>query len=92
MRLKTEIQADYEEIVSYEWHSAGFVKVLIGYGSIDDDNNFKLNSGMPFESILIQGHDYIDLMAEDGIKPANMFRKDDLWPRIDSIRARPKNV
>lgn len=85
---KREIILDQDEdIVAYEHNlSGGFVRALVGFGTKMPDGSFMPSDGQNYENIIIQGQDYVDLMAETETKPANVFRREDLWVYVDIAR------
>ncbi|MBA3756294.1 MAG: hypothetical protein H0X02_08755 [Nitrosomonas sp.] len=86
-RKREVILDEDEDIVAYEHNLAGgFVRALVGYGTKMPDGSFIPSDGQNFENIIIQGPDYVDLMAETETKPANVFRRDDLWVYVDIAR------
>lgn len=79
----------YEDIISYECNYPGkFVKVLIGSGTLNAEGIFVPYENQNYEYIMIDFDNYDILMAAKGTKPANVFRKEDLWPFVDSHRAK----
>lgn len=85
---KREIILDEDEdIVAYEHNLTGnFVRALVGYGTKMPDGSFIPSDGQNFENVIIQGPDYLQLMAATETKPANVFRRDDLWAYVDIAR------
>ncbi len=90
MRIKpVNIAVPYEDIVSYECNYPGkFVKVLVGTGTLNESGEFTPDSNQNYEPIIIDFLDYEELMAETENKPANVFRKEDLWTYVDKDRLR----
>lgn len=90
---KIKVQTTKEDIVSYEHHIlAKLVRVHVGIGDASVDGAFVEVPGQSYEPVDIRDKRYAELMAEvkdkDGkvIKPAGVFRKDDLWAQIDKLR------
>ena len=89
---KIKVQTSKEEIVSYEHHIlAKLVRVHIAIGDADAEGRFVEITGQSYEPVDIRDNRYQELMAEvkkDGkvVKPAGVFRKDDLWAQIDKLR------
>ena len=78
-----------EDIVSYEHSLSGkLVHVLVGIGKSIPGGGFIVSESQNYENFLIQGDDYDSLMAATQTKPQGVFRKDDLWPYIDSERSK----
>lgn len=91
-RKRAVIVDQDEDIISYEHNlNSGFVRVMVGIGTTQPDGSFVAASNQTYETIMIQDADYIDLMTSKGDKPANNFRRTDLWQYVDSKRAK-KNV
>ena len=71
------------------------VAAAYGVGSFDNDGVFTFTPGQVYNTTIISGQDFLDLMAANGGddnlipgKPAGTFRKEDLWIYIDRINAR----
>ena len=76
-----------EDIISYECNYPGkFIKILIGIGNDDGSGNFVPLPEQNYECITLQEQEFNQLMAAGGGKPAGVFRKEDLWPFVDTIR------
>lgn len=77
-----------EEIISYEHVIGSSVRVVIAYGTTDDNGVFIPDEGQNYEVRYFHGNEYDEVMAEDAAsgKPSNQFRKDDLWKHIDKDR------
>lgn len=90
-RKRAIIVDEDEDIVAYE-HAlgSGFVRVLVGFGTIMPDGSFLPAPEQNYENFLIQGSDYETLMAGTDTKPAGVFRKDDLWPFVNIGRQKAK--
>ena len=87
MRQKQVTLAPLEDIISYECNYPGkFIKILIGSGSDDGNGNFIPLPEQNYECITLQEQEFDQLMAAGGGKPAGVFRKEDLWPFVDSLR------
>lgn len=85
-RNLTITTSDKEEIISYEYHLVNkTVNVLVGVGTVDADGNFIAQPSQTYKSYYIEGTHFDDLLAAKVGKPANTFRKDDLWEPIDLI-------
>lgn len=83
-----KVVADKEDIISYECNFASkVINILVGIGSTDLNGNFIVAPSQTYRSYTIIGSDFDDLMASTSTKPANVFRKDDLWEPIDKINA-----
>lgn len=83
-RLLTVPLANNEDIVSYECNFASkIVRVLVGIGSLDENNNFIPLPDQTYRTYMITGSDFDALLAAGSSKPAGVFRPDDLWPFID---------
>ena len=81
-----------EEIHALTHVPGSHVAVAIGVG-VSTPEGFEFDADQIFETVHIVGQDYQDLMAQDGAglipgKPAGVFRREDLWPFIDRVRAR----
>lgn len=85
---KEEVKGRKEDIVEYTYHSGGLVRVVIGHGEPDENGNFVPTPNQHYEVRDIVGSNFTDLMSNQVIpgKPANVFRKDDLWIFVDRIR------
>lgn len=90
---KVQVKTTKEEIISYEHHMIGkMVRAHVGIGDEAADGSFVEIPGQTYEPIDIRESRYAELMAEvkdkDGnvVKPAGVFRKDDLWIQIDKLR------
>lgn len=83
-----ETKGSKEDIVEYTWHSGGLVRVVIGHGEPDENGRFVPTPNQQYEVRDIIGSNYQDLMSDQIIpgKPANVFRKDDLWIFVDRVR------
>lgn len=80
--------SDKEEIISYEYHLVNkTVNVLVGVGSTDKDGNFVAQPNQTYKSYCIKDTDFDILLATKAGKPANTFRKDDLWEPIDILNS-----
>lgn len=78
---------NYEDIISYECNfQSKFVKVLIGVGTLSADGLFIPYENQNYQYHIINDQEYDDLMAAKDTKPLGVFRKDDLWPFIDTSR------
>lgn len=88
MRIKpVNIAVPYEDIVSYECNYPGkFVKVLVGTGTLNESGEFIPDANQNYEPIIIDFLNYEELMAGTESKPANVFRKEDLWLYVDKDR------
>lgn len=83
-RNLSKVAVDKEDIISYECNFASkVVNILVGVGSIDLDGNFIVAPNQTYRSYSITGSDFDNLMSSTSTKPANVFRKDDLWEPID---------
>lgn len=89
MARKRQVLIDQDEDIVYYEHSltGKFVRVLVGVGTKMPDNSFIAADNQNYENIIIQEHDYDNLMAANGDKPAGVFRKDDLWACVDLWRS-----
>lgn len=89
MSRKREVILDQDEdIVAYEHHLPGrMVRVMVGFGTIMPDGEFKAAEEQNYENFIIQGVGYDNLMAATETKPAGVFRKEDLWQFVDLGRA-----
>lgn len=83
MGRKRQIVIDQDEdIVSYEHNLAGkFVRVSVGVGTALPDSSFIVSENQTFESYIIEGPEYENLML------SGVFSRNDLWPFVDSSRA-----
>lgn len=90
MPRKRQIIIDQDEdIISYEHNILGeFVRVTLGFGSIDTENGFIAADNQSFETHIIVGDDYHNLISANQEKPKGVFRKDDLWPFVDLLRTK----
>lgn len=87
MRQKQITTATMEDIVSYECNYPGkFVKILIGNGTQNTLGEFIPYPEQGYECITLQAQEFDQLMAAGGGKPAGVFRKEDLWPFVDTLR------
>ena len=78
------VLADKEDIISYECNFASkIINVLVGVGNIDSEGNFIVQPSQTYKHYSITGNEYDTLMAANEAKPANVFRKEDLWNPID---------
>lgn len=81
------VLADNEDIVAYECNLISkMVRVQVGIGSLDKEGNFVPQPEQTFQVYTILGDDFDALMAAKGQKPANTFRKEDLWVPVDEKR------
>jgi|GEM_PF-1814763 len=89
MSRRREVILDQDEdIVAYEHHLPGrMVRVMVGFGTIMPDGEFKAAEEQNYENFIIQGVGYDNLMAPTETKPAGVFRKEDLWQFVDQGRA-----
>jgi ABC-type Fe3+-citrate transport system substrate-binding protein len=86
-RERTVILDADEDIISYEHHIYGrFIRILVGFGVRDTDGKFTPSENQNYEQIIITGPEYDDFMSAKGDKPANQFRKEDLWQPVDFMR------
>ena len=92
-----------EEIQSFKHQVGAYVNVIVGFGS-EVNGEFIFTVPQQFDNILIVDveasplvgreaiSDYTDLMSANPSwspnKPANTFRKEDLWHFVDLIRSR----
>ena len=90
MRDRKVIPATKEEIVEYSWSLGGLIRVLVAYGELVD-GNFVPSPGQTYESYELSGVDFTNVMNPRGDKPANTFKKEDLWEDIDKLRTRSKS-
>ena len=92
MGRKRQIVVDQDEdIVSYEHNLVGkFVRVLVGVGTSMPDSSFIVSENQTFESYIIDGVEYDNLMSANGNKPVGVFRREDLWPSVDQQRTKIK--
>jgi hypothetical protein len=87
-RAREVILDQDEDIVAYEHHLPGrMVRVMVGFGTIMPDGEFKAAEEQNYENFIIQGVAYDNLMAATETKPAGVFRKEDLWQFVDQGRA-----
>lgn len=87
MRQRQVNAASLEDIISYECNYPGkFIRVLIGIGNDDGLGNFVVLPEQNYEVITLYEKEFDELMAPVGNKPANVFRKEDLWTFIDTLR------
>lgn len=78
------VLADKEDIISYECNfSSKIINILVGIGNIDSEGNFIVQPSQTYKHYSITGDEYDNLMAANESKPANVFRKEDLWSPID---------
>lgn len=91
MARQKVIPAIAERVVNEDIHAFTVSEdsVAVAVGDRDAEGNWS----RPFETIIVVGPDFEDLMAADGNgntpgKPAGTFRKEDLWPFIDRVRGR----
>ena len=82
-----------EELYLYT-HSPheGLVAVELVYGTFDASGRFIPDRSVPYQCHRITGQDYSDLLAQDGAglapgKPAGTFRREDLGPFVERVRA-----
>lgn len=88
MRNKQIVVDPVEDIVSYECNYTGkFVRILVGTGVVDSLGNFVSSKNQNYECLLLNNEEFDQLMEPLGNKPKGTFRKEDLWPFVDSIRA-----
>jgi len=86
-RIRTLVIDSDEDIISYEHHIKDkFIRILIGFGVSDGAGNFAPTENQNYEQVIIAGLEYDQFMAGDKDRPANQFRKDDLWPQVDLMR------
>lgn len=84
--------SDKEEIIAYEYHLVNkTVNVLVGVGTIDKDGNFVVQPSQTYKSYCISDTNFDSLLAAKVGKPANTFRKDDLWEPIDTLNSVEKS-
>ncbi len=87
LRQKIINIAPVEDIISYECNYPGkFIKILVGVGNDDGKGNFMPTPDQSYEVITLYDEDFDALMAATETKPKNVFRKEDLWPFVDSLR------
>lgn len=90
-RKKVISYAQDEDIISYTHNLINkFVQIYIATGTQSIERFIPISSQM-YETITIQGHLYEELMASKGNKPKDVFRKEDLWEYIDTIRLKNEN-
>lgn len=90
-RKKVISYAQDEDITSYTHNLINkFVQIYIASGTHSIEGFTPISSQM-YETITIQGNLYDELMAPKGNKPKEVFRKDDLWEYIDTIRLKNEN-
>lgn len=78
---------NYEDIISYECNfQSRFVKVLVGSGTLSAEGIFTPYENQNYQYYIIDGQEYENLMSATDSKPSGVFRKDDLWPFIDTYR------
>lgn len=86
---KREVQqliADDEDIVLIEHNlSTEVIRVGVGFG-ITMNGKFQPIADQNYEVCIIQGNEYMQLMATTDTKPEGVFRPADLWPFIDQAR------
>lgn len=76
-----------EDIISYEHHIySRFIRILVGFGVRDAGGKFTPSENQNYEQIIITGAEYDDFMKASGSKPADQFRKEDLWQPVDFMR------
>ena len=86
-RERTVILDADEDIISYEHHIYGrYIRILVGFGVRDADGKFTPSENQNYEQIVIAGDEYDEFMSAKADKPANQFRKDDLWQPVDLMR------
>lgn len=86
-RIRTLLVDSDEDIISYEHHIKDkFIRILIGFGVSDASGNFTPTENQNYEQVIIAGLEYDEFMAGDKTRPANKFRKDDLWSQVDFMR------
>jgi len=86
-RIRTLVVDSDEDIISYEHHIKDkFIRILIGFGVSDTAGNFTPTENQNYEQVVIAGVEYAEFMAGDKSRPANQFRKDDLWSQVDVMR------
>ena len=49
-----------------------------------------VSENQTFESYIIDGVEYDNLMSANGNKPVGVFRREDLWPSVDQQRTKIK--
>lgn len=87
-RERTVILDSDEDIISFEHHIYDrFIRILVGFGVRDSAGNFTPSPNQNYEQIVIAGKEYEDFMKASGDRPANQFRKEDLWQPVDYMRA-----
>lgn len=88
MRVRQINFGSKEEIIEYTHHVGGLVRCMVGHGEINETGQFIPTPAQNYEIYEITESSYAALMAADPVsgKPADVFRKDDLWPYIDAIR------
>lgn len=87
-RIRTLVVDSDEDIISYEHHIKDkFIRILIGFGVSDASGNFTPTENQNYEQVIIAGKEYDDFMKASGDRPANQFRKEDLWQPVDYMRA-----
>lgn len=86
-RMRTLVVDSDEDIISYEHHIKDkFIRILIGFGVSDASGKFTPTENQNYEQVIIAGLEYEQFMAGDKTRPANQFRKDDLWAQVDFMR------
>lgn len=89
MRQKQTVISRMEDIISYECNYASkFVRILVGEGVEDVNGNFVPRQEQNYECITLYNEDFDALMAANPSKqkPQGVFRKEDLWDFVDTIR------
>lgn len=86
-RERTVILDKDEDIISFEHHIYDrFIRILVGFGVRDADGNFTPSPNQNYEQIVIAGVEYDEFMKGSVERPANQFRKEDLWQPVDYMR------
>lgn len=77
-----------EDIIEYTYNSGGVVRCLVGHGETNAEGRFIPTPSQNYEVYEITSQAFDKLMAANPLKgkPAGVFRKDDLWSFVDSIR------
>ena len=75
-----------EDIVSYECNFISkFIRILVGVGITDSLGNFIVQPEQTYNSYLITGQEYENIIAHNEAK-LDVIKKDDLWAAIDQKR------
>lgn len=86
-RSRTVILDADEDIISYEHHIYGrYIRILVGFGVRNANGVFTPSENQNLEQIIITGHEYDEFMKAKGNKPAEEFRREDLWLPVDLMR------